>query len=110
MWLTQKLTEKKSQALINTGTITENQEKPTIQAEKEYRDSAVLTPYGISSIPPKGATGLMVNGCYLGGESADNVELLPGEIRLRSLGGAEIYLKNNGEVWVNGKLFAPKEV
>ncbi|MCI9552842.1 MAG: hypothetical protein HFE94_04825, partial [Acutalibacter sp.] len=32
-----------------------------------------------------------------------------GEVRLYSAGGAEILLKNNGQVVVNGQVFAPKE-
>ena len=42
------------------------------------------------------------------GTRTEAVAIAPGELLLQSLGGARIYLKNNGEVVINGQTF-PKE-
>ena len=51
----------------------------------------------------------MLNGYCAGLASAPDPTLEEGEVRLYSAGGAEILLKNNGQVVVNGQVFAPKE-
>ena len=69
------------------------------------RDAPRFGPYGYAARPPEGEQALLLplgegwicQGC-LEGESS----LQPGEIRLRSLGGAEILLQNSGEISLNG--------
>ncbi|WP_143826230.1 hypothetical protein [Scatolibacter rhodanostii] len=94
---------------MSTGRVTSSdKEQITVQAELEYRLPKMVAPYGVASVPPEGEQGIIMNGCCMGVQT-DTTELQPGEIRLRSAAGAEIWLKNNGDVWINGQRFAAKE-
>ena len=42
--------------------------------------------------------------------AAPDGDLSQGEVRIYSAGGAEILLKNTGEVVINGQSFPPKEL
>ncbi len=70
-------------------------------------------PYGIISVPPKGARAAAVEAggrvCVVGIESGTEMYLEPGEIGLYSAGGASLVLKNDGSVYINGRRFEPGE-
>lgn len=72
-----------------------------------YLNANVAAPYGITSVPPKSTLAVTLplgGGAVCLGAIVENGSLLqPGEIMLRSQGGAEIILKNNGKVYINGK-------
>ncbi len=65
-------------------------------------------PYGVQSVPPEGvkAAAAEINGriYMLGVEGVLDKPLDPGEVALFSAGGASIVLKNDGNVYINGRL------
>lgn len=76
--------------------------------ESEYRNIPGCTPYGVYSrpIPQKEVLVLSTprGEVYLGTIEESLLEtLMPGEILLRSAGGASIKLCNDGKVLINGK-------
>ena len=61
---------------------------------------------------PGCGAGLLVNsteGMVCAGAVVEETALEPGELLLFSQGGARIYLKNSGEVVINGQVFAAEE-
>ena len=77
----------------------------TVQAEQEHRDIKNAAPFGIISVPPVGSKAVVTptdHGFIYSGVVAQEAELEPGELMLYSSGGANIVLKNNGQVLING--------
>ena len=77
----------------------------------EYRNLAFSGPWGIAYLPPDAAQAVVVStsaGETCVGTLAERRGIGPGELMLFSAGGAEIYLKNNGEIEINGQVFKPK--
>ena len=64
--------------------------------------------YGMAVSVPQGTEAVMTGGVCLGVVN-DAGTLLPGEVRLFSAGGAEIVLKLDGTVVINGQVFEKKE-
>ena len=84
----------------------------TAQGSGEYRDFALAAPGGIADMPPDAARAVLVNsteGMVCAGAVVEETALEPGELLLFSQGGARIYLKNSGEVVINGQVFAAEE-
>ena len=81
-----------------------------IHTDMERRAPLVAVPYGMAVCVPQGEKVIMLPesgvcmGCVNGAE-----KLLPGEVRLFSAGGAQILLKADGTVVINGQVF-PKAV
>ncbi len=77
-----------------------------VSASSEYSSIPAVAPYGIVSLPPVGAETVVISAgrenIYLGAISPSE-ELSPGELMLRSEGGATIALKNDGYVYINGR-------
>ena len=68
-----------------------------------------VAPWGIAYQPPATARAVLVNsteGMVCTGAMMEEIDLEPGELLLFSQGGARIYLKNTGEVVINGQVFA----
>ena len=68
-------------------------------------------PPGESPICPR-MRRVLVNsteGMVCAGAVVEETALEPGELLLFSQGGARIYLKNSGEVVINGQVFAAEE-
>ena len=79
-----------------------------VQGESEYNSPEMLFPYGYSSAAADGKQAVMLDGVCAGIAASLDGELSQGEVRLYSAGGAEILLKNTGEVVINGQSFPPK--
>ena len=86
MWLTKKETAEKAES-VKTGVVTTGGGEISVCTETE----AVMT-----------------GGVCLGVVN-DAGTLLPGEVRLFSAGGAQIVLKLDGTVVINGQVFEKKE-
>ncbi len=77
-----------------------------INASSDYAEIPVAAPYGISYVPVAGEETVVLSA---GGEDiclgtlSKNQNLKPGELMLKSAGGASITLKNDGKVYINGK-------
>ena len=86
-------------------TSTQNADSITVQSDQEYRDLNNAAPFGIISIPPIGSKAVVTStdqGFVYTGIINQKADLAPGELMLYSSGGANIILKNNGKVLING--------
>lgn len=82
------------------------------QGANDYRGLVFAGPWGIAYRPPAAAQAVVVStsaGDACIGALAEEKEIGPGELLLFSSGGAEIYLKNSGEIEINGQVFPAKE-
>lgn len=78
------------------------------QGASEYRGLPFAGPWGIAYQPPNAARAVIVStsaGDACIGTLAEDRGLAPGELLLYSSGGAELYLKNNGDIVINGQVF-----
>ncbi len=107
MWLTEKLAGE-AQIKLTSGQV-ENGRGFAVQANSKYSAPEQLFPYGFSSAAEEGRQAVMLNGYCAGLASAPIGDLEEGEVRLYSSGGAEILLRNDGRVVINGQVFGPKE-
>ena len=106
MWLTQQL-HKAESVRLTSGEV-QGGEEFSVQAESEYRSPEQLFPYGFSSMAETGKKAVMLNGFCAGVSAVPDLSLDEGEVRLYSAGGAEILLRNNGNVVINGQVFTPR--
>ena len=109
MWLAKQMAARTGGAeSVTAGHVTAAQGTLTVSADGEYRDVSVYAPSGIAARPKIGDQVLLIEmdgEKQMAGAKCDMEGLLPGELRLRSAGGAEIVLKNNGQVVINGQVF-----
>jgi hypothetical protein len=106
MWISQKIIE--SQAAKPSAKLAEMTGGSAAQGASEYRGLPFAGPWGIAYQPPNAAQAVIVStsaGDACIGTLAADRGLKPGELLLYSSGGAEIYLKNNGEIVINGQVF-----
>ncbi len=77
-----------------------------INASNDYSKIPIVSPYGITYVPTVGEESVVLTA---GGEDiclgtvAKAENLSPGELMLSSSGGASIVLKNDGNVYINGR-------
>ena len=105
MWLTKKETAEKAES-VKTGVVTTGE--ISVCTERVRRAPTGTVPYGMAVSVPQGTEAVMTGGVCLGVVN-DAGTLLPGEVRLFSAGGAEIVLKLDGTVVINGQVFEKKE-
>lgn len=110
MWLSQQMISvQKQQPAAQVAEVTGGS---VMQGINEYRGLPLLSPWGIAYLPPNSARTVVIstdagNACI--GAVCGDRGLAPGELMLFSSGGACIYLKNSGEVVINGQVFAAKK-
>lgn len=102
MWLTQQL-GKREGLTLSSGQVAGG--GLDVKGEREYKSPEMLLPYGFSSLAEAGDKAVMLDGFCAGVPALPDAGLEEGEVRLYSAGGAEILLKNTGEVVVNGHVF-----
>ncbi len=102
MWLSERKSRKHSDTL--TGEITLSGEKCAVMDFSEHRNIGVYTPGGYYWRPCIGDEVLVLKDGGIVGKRLDETELLPGEVCIRSSGGAEIRLLNDGTVHIKGKI------
>ena len=107
MWITRRL-HKKTGARLWGGQVSTG-EQMQVLGESEYRAPETVYPYGFNSLPGSGSRAVMLDGLCAGVSAMPDSDLKEGEVRLFSGGGAEILLRNTGEVVINGQVFAPKD-
>lgn len=110
MWLSKQLSNAcKLIKNIKIGKVTSaDNNTVTVQSDQEYRQIKNAAPFGIASIPPVGSKAVISptnNGFIYTGTFNQTQNLEPGELMLYSSGGANIILKNNGDVLINGALW-----
>ncbi len=107
MWLTRQW-NRSTGTKLQRGQVSGTGSQMKIQGASEYRSPELLFPYGFSSAAVEGRQAVMLDGVCAGITSVPDGELAQGEVRIYSSGGAEILLKNTGEVVINGQSFSPK--
>ena len=109
MWISERMAAAGQPTVVSLGRITASESPAvSVQAELEYRNIPVCSPWGIAYLPPVGEQAVLVQGergAMLVGVPMPAAELQPGELLLFSAGGASICLKNSGEVVINGQVF-----
>lgn len=106
MWLTEKL-NRNTETNLTEGEVGSS-ERLTITGESVHIAPQQVLPYGIASVPPAGEQAVMLSGLCVGVATVQDARLEPGELLLFSSGGAEIHLKNDGTVVINGQSFSRK--
>ena len=113
MWISRKLTENSSYHTAERGRITvSNKDKLEADGSLNTRNVISYSPYGYSSLPPKGEEVLLLpfsNGQVAVGTRDRQDKLNSGEVRISSAGGASIVLKNDGSVVINNRFVINKE-
>ncbi|CCX38340.1 uncharacterized protein BN452_02220 [Clostridium sp. CAG:1013] len=107
MWLT-KLGIRSGGTKLRRGEVSGTGEELRVQGESEYHYPEMIFPYGYASAAENGKRAVMLDGVCAGIAAVPDEQLAEGEVRLYSAGGAEILLKNNGEVIINGQSFPAK--
>lgn len=110
MWITQQIiTAQSAKASADLAQVTGN---AAAQGASEYRGLPFAGPWGIAYQPPNAARAVIVTtnaGDTCIGTLAADQGLEPGELLLYSSGGARLYLKNNGDIVINGQVFHKEE-
>lgn len=107
MWLSKKISDT-CKMIKNTkiGKVTSTHGNyVTVQTNQEHLQIKNVSPFGIISVPPIGSKAVVTqseHGFIYTGIINNETELEPGELMLYSSGGANIVLKNNGQVFING--------
>lgn len=105
MWLTKKLSGEAAGAKVSSGQVAGG-DSFAVRGENEYQRPETLFPYGFSSLAEEGGKAVLIDGFCAGVAQLPDGDLGRGEVRLYSAGGAEILLKNDGSVVINGQVIA----
>lgn len=103
MWLTRRMKEENNTA-VKRGEVSA-EETFTVTEESVHRQPQMLLPYGYYALPPGGENAVMVGDFCAGVAAVQDTALQVGEVRICSAGGAEILLKNDGTVVINGQVW-----
>ena len=107
MWLT-KQGRQSVGTKLHRGKVSDEGHGMKVQGDSEYTSPELLFPYGYVSAAEDGQRAVMLDGVCAGIAAVADSQLSQGEVRLYSSGGAEILLKNSGEVVINGQSFPAK--
>lgn len=113
MWISQQMiASQKAPPQAQLGCVTGSVRAGIVaQGAGEYRNLQEAAPYGVAFLPPEGAQAVILSsdaGNVCIGTLTEDKGLQAGELMLYSAGGASVYLKNSGEVVINGQVFAAK--
>lgn len=108
MWLSKMLSRNYSIQKAEKGnvTISENQNFETISSVNS-RNTNSYSPYGYASVPPVGEEVILIpssDGQIALGTKCQESCVESGEVKISSLGGASIILKNDGSVVINSMI------
>lgn len=110
MWITNYIAKEKKDRNI-VGSITNNNGTDfSVMGSSQHKNAKVAYPYGFYYNPPVDETAIVIpteKGSVMTGVCCEVVkDLEPGEIMIKSQGGATILLDNRGRVIINGKVFS----
>ena len=106
MWLSERKSAKSEDDAV--GSVTVSGEKYAVMGFSEHRNIGIYTPGGYFWRPFVGDEVLVLKDGIVGKRS-DETDLLPGEVCIRSAGGAEIHLCNDGSIRLKGNLITEGE-
>ena len=113
MWLSERLSKNQTEQAPEKGTVTLSHGN-TLEAGAAMNSRSVreCAPYGYASKTPAGAEVMLLpvsDGQLALGINQETSELAPGEVKITSLGGASLVLKNDGTVVINSKFVIDRE-
>ncbi len=105
MWMSKKIVATSENEVAEKGkvTLSDNQFEAGATVTKRNIDS--YAPYGYQSVPPINEDIIMLesnDGAVVLGTLNKNCDIESGEVKVSSLGGAYIILKNDGNIVLNG--------
>ena len=113
MWLSKTLSKNNSSSRAERGSITiSNNKSLEACASASARNISVYSPYGYCALPPVGEEVIVIpslDGQVALGSKSKEGDIISGEVKIQSLGGASILLKNDGSVVINGGLTIDRE-
>ena len=113
MWISRRLEKENAGISAERGYVSMNKDGRIEAASSvNSRDTAAFSPYGYTAAVPRGEEVLLIpsnDGQVVIGTKSESKALEAGEIKIASLGGASIVLKNDGSVIINGKLTINRE-
>lgn len=104
MWISSKIKLKQNSRMAEKGSVTLSKSMMEAGSTISKRDIESYAPYGYQSKAPVGQEVMLMpssSGQVMIGALSKNDDLESGEIRLSSLGGATIVLKNDGTIMLN---------
>ena len=118
MWMGKQLSaaarlRQEEYAQAEVGITTMSGKAAAVHSRGEERALPLFGPAGIAWMPRAGEQVLVIKGgseqeeCCVAGVELSNVPMgmQPGELYLRSAGGASVYLRNDGRIELQGELF-----
>lgn len=107
MWLSKKICEEKNEKTTFTAEVTKPGSSITAQSSNEHREIKLIAPQGVSYSPKSGENCILMkteNEVVAIGVPVKDKNLDEGEIMIYS-GTGSITLKNDGKIYLSGRVF-----
>lgn len=105
MWMSKRIVATSGKEVAEKGKVTLSDNQLEAGATVTRRNIDSYAPYGYKSVPPVDEDVIMLesnDGAVVLGALSKDENIESGEVKISSLGGAYIILKNNGDIVLNG--------
>ena len=105
MWMSKRIVATSEMEVAEKGKVTLSDNQLEAGATVTRRNIDSYAPYGYKSVPPVDEDVIMLesnDGAVVLGALSKDEDIESGEVKISSLGGAYIILKNNGDIVLNG--------
>lgn len=105
MWMSKRIVATSEKEVAEKGKVTLSDNQLEAGATVTRRNIDSYAPYGYKSVPPVDEDVIMLesnDGAVVLGTLSKDEDIESGEVKISSLGGAYIILKNNGDIVLNG--------
>ena len=105
MWMSKRIVATSEKEVEEKGKVTLSDNQLEAGATVTRRNIDSYAPYGYKSVPPVDEDVIMLesnDGAVVLGALSKDEDIESGEVKISSLGGAYIILKNNGDIVLNG--------
>ena len=105
MWMSKRIVATSEKEVAEKGKVTLSDNQLEAGATVTRRNIDSYAPYGYKSVPPVDEDVIMLesnDGAVVLGALSKDEDIESGEVKISSLGGACIILKNNGDIVLNG--------
>lgn len=105
MWMSKRIVATSEKEVAEKGKVTLSDNQLEAGATVTRRNIDSYAPYGYKSVPPVDEDVIMLesnDGAVVIGALSKDEDIESGEVKISSLGGAYIILKNNGDIVLNG--------
>lgn len=105
MWMSKRIVATSEKEVAEKGKVTLSDNQLEAGATVTRRNIDSYAPYGYKSVPPVDEDVIMLesnDGAVVLGAMSKDEDIESGEVKISSLGGAYIILKNNGDIVLNG--------